>query len=355
MGSRGKRKELIGISIAILYSIVNVSAGLAFKSLLTFFGVKNELGKPLWTINAYFLAGTVVLSNIWMIISFFGMLNSYFIVAVGFLFLTFFVPGLQDSIRKPRTLSRSLVYIKNKQVLLALILVIVFQLAQAAYFTSPAGDADAFYFVIPKLISETGRIVAQPNYFVSSQIGLFTELHYSALISVYSVNTAKFFTLIYASSGLLLLLQVAHYLGSRRIGIISVIVFLLSSSFFVTHIYDGKVDIYGGVLGLAAIINAVIYVGNKRILFWLFSSLFFGAAIIAKFSNIPILIVAISCILIYKPVTLFLKNIKNGNLHISYFKDLSTSIDRNFFLMILLGLFLASISIIPHLIKNYIL
>jgi hypothetical protein len=161
--------------------------------------------------------------------------------------------------------------------------------AWRALIYSPAGDAEAFYMVLPKIMASSARLVPQPNYYAFSQIGLLGEMHFAALFALDSPLAAKLLVFVVglATLGLILAFCAECHLGYR--GKIAAAVIVCSSTAFTNVLWVGKVDIFGAALGLAAYWFALQATSRNATRGFLLAGLFAGFAVVAKFSNLPVL------------------------------------------------------------------
>jgi hypothetical protein len=204
----------------------------------------------------------------------------------------------------------------------------------------PSGDAEAFYMVLPKILADSHRLVPQPNYISFSQIGLSGEMHFAALISLASPYAAKFFVWIEAIALATLVVAISSSLGCTLRGKITALVILLTSTTVTFYIYDGKVDLFGATFGLAAyywILQSRNFNGRFP---YVMTGIFLSFAMIAKFSNIPVIIPGILLILFW-----------NTNFRKDTIIHSTKELFKN--LMIVAGC--SFIFLIPHLLKNFML
>lgn len=151
------------------------------------------------------------------------------------------------------------------------------------------GDAAAFYFALPKAIAASHRLTPLPGYEPFTQIGLQGELHYAALMSLGSAHAATLFVWATSLAAALVLLAVCAEAGVGRRGKLVALVALFTSTAFTDLISDGKVDLFGAAMGLAAFYWAMRAGGRGGQHALRLAGLFAGLAVVAKLSYVPIL------------------------------------------------------------------
>ncbi|MDQ3818101.1 MAG: hypothetical protein M3362_10450, partial [Acidobacteriota bacterium] len=216
------------------------------------------------------------------------------LVGIGFLW--------PELIRLPGYLSTLYLSLKTETLLwklLAFLSLLVLLLGGAgALILPPTGDAAAFYMALPKMVAGSHHLKPLPGYEGFTQIGLQGELHYAALISLGSVGAAKLLVWLEASATAVLLLKIGAAAGLGRRGLIIALATLVSSTAFVILIPDGKVDLFGAAMGMAAFYWALRVEGPPlRSVALRLAGLFAGLAIIAKLSYIVPLIAGVALII----------------------------------------------------------
>ena len=207
----------------------------------------------------------------------------------------------------------------------------------------PDGDAAAFYMVWPKIISYSGSIRPQPNFFDFSQIGISGEMHFAALMSIGNAMAAQFLTWFNALALIGILMGFGKMLKlSNRAQIIALAI-LLSTSTFTLYIYGGKVDIFGAAFGLAAYFWIFSAFDGQKIKypFLIFGGLFMGWAFVAKFPNLIVIAPGIILIVLVSYYRTIRENFRLGA------KELAVTS------LIIISFFI--LATFPHLLKNYIL
>ncbi len=205
------------------------------------------------------------------------------------------------------------------------------------------GDGSAFYFAFAKLIAFSHHLIPLPGYEGITNIGLLGELHFAALILLHSPDAARLFswpTIIAAS---VMLASLGRVAGMGRRGQWLTLGILFSSSSVIWLSGDGKVDVFGAALGLAAYYWAVQIRFYRTKLTLFLTGLFSGFAFVAKLSYIPVMIPGIAFLMLWGYGEEF-KNKSNWRSFLKSFMGGS--------LIILAGLIL---TMSPHLIKNGLL
>jgi hypothetical protein len=207
-------------------------------------------------------------------------------------------------------------------------------------------DALAFYMPLPKLISETGTLLAVPNFEEFSRIPLMAELHFAALFTLESMQAAKLFVWVVTLAGVLMFIGLMRELGlERRIQWLALAA-IFSSTIITNLIWNGKVDLFGMGLALAVFYWTLQMNGvpqRDRILVAL-AGLFAGLAIVAKYTYIVFLPVCTIVLVAWR----YMSHHDNGPL-------LRKEKLRGLFgVMVILGVTAFSPAI-PHIIKNTVL
>lgn len=337
--------KLIYLAITVLYSASCTCFGLVILS--SFLS-----GKDLWYKQAQlslvatsFLLGQGILANIWIISGLFGVFTSGLIWVICILaLLACFLRIKTGNLNSGEDIFLFIKKFREQTPIWKFICIILvflgILLAIKSIIIPPSGDAEAFYMVIPKIIADSHHLFPQPNYNSFTQIGLSGEMHYAALISLASPYAAKFFVWIDALALAAMLLVICSTIGCTLKGKITAIVILLTSTTVTAYIYDGKVDLFGAAFGLAAYYWILQTRSIEGQIPYILTGIFLSFAMVAKFSNIPVIIPGVLLILIWN--TKFIK----GKAKESVIKFSKT--------LMIIGFF-ATILMIPHLIKNLVL
>lgn len=297
-------------------------------------------------IASAFLLGQAIIANVWLLMGVAGIFSPVVITitfmgiaGVSLFFLRHERTGLLAPVVSTIGRFRGLSWYWQG---LGLLMVILFFLnfGIKAIVSPPLGDAEAFYMVLPKIMAASHRLVPQPNYYSFTQIGLSAEMHFAALMSLASPHAAKLFVWVTAIALSGMLIAINTEIGNSRIGKIVTVVLLFSSTTVTSYIYDGKVDIFGCAFGLAAYYWALQTDRIPGKAPYLLTGLFTGFAVIAKISNIPVLVPGIVILIVWNNFT---RKVSLKERYMSTTKWLC-----------IFGL-ITVCAIIPHLIKNYVL
>ena len=139
---------------------------------------------------AAFILGQGLLANVWLALGLLTIFNKTLIwsvlilMAIGCSFLIVDLPsslwreirGCWDDIRKLQGVWYPLLMLVG-------ILVIAFGIKSLTNMILWE-DGEAFYFVLPKIMASSERLIAQRNYASFTQIGLSGDMHYAALMSI---------------------------------------------------------------------------------------------------------------------------------------------------------------------------
>jgi hypothetical protein len=201
-------------------------------------------------------------------------------------------------------------------------------------------DASSFYFAYAKLIAFSHHLSPLPGYEGFSNVGLFGEFHYAALMLLHSRNAARLFSWPTVIATSVILASLGRMAGLGRRGQWLTLSILFSSSAVVMLSGDGKVDLFAAALGLTAYFWAVQIRFNRTNLSLFLTGLFSGFAFVAKLSYIPVVIPGIALLVVWG----YSDEFKNKSSWRSYLKSFIHGS-----LIILAGLLLA---LVPHLVKN---
>jgi hypothetical protein len=206
-----------------------------------------------------------------------------------------------------------------------------------------AGDGPAFYFALAKFIASSHLLTPMPGFEGFTNVGLLGELHYAALMILHSPSAAKLFSWPTILAGGIMLASLGRTTGMGRRGQWLTLGILFSSSAVILLNGDGKVDLFGAVLGLAAYYWAVQVRFDRTKITLFLVGLFSGFSIVAKLSYAPVMVPSIAFLVLWG-----YSNEWKERAQWVYF--LRSFIEGS--LIILAGLVIA---FIPHFIKNGLL
>ena len=167
----------------------------------------------------------------------------------------------------------------------------------------PIGDAEAFYMAISKVIADSHRLIPLRGYEQISQIGFQGELHYAALMSLGSPEAAKLFVWPTSLALTLMLLAIGSQVGLKQRGQWIMLAILFTSTAFIYVIPDGKVDLFGAAMGIAAFYWALRSGELHGTIALRLAGLFSGLAVVAKFSNLVALVPAVLFLIIWQRIS----------------------------------------------------
>lgn len=339
---------IVSIFTTIIYTLACLFLGLILIRFL-FRKEKIETQFSLYALLASgFFLGQGILVNIWL---FLGLASWFKVFLIWAILIVTIILGI---LLWPFS---SIIWLKIKEdlakikklsfiwkVFLFLVGLLILFYALASIILPPSGDAEAFYMVLPKIMAFSERLRPQPNYYAFSQIGLFGEMHFAALMAIASLAAAKFFTWFTALGTAILLLSIANFCGAKIKGQIMALIMLFTSTTFTYYITDGKVDIYGAALGLAAYYWVLQTNKKNNLLPLILTGLFAGLAIVAKYSNALVILPGIFLVIGWN-------NYLRARLNHLRLKEFFLYL---FFSLLVVGVFII-LAITPHLIKNWIL
>lgn len=238
-----------------------------------------------------FLLGQSVLAALWLILALCGCLSATFVIAVvaaAFLVRILVKPSVDMGLF--RNLFRAIGQLWSQGLIVrilfvaVLLVLVLFALQSLGPFLFYTGDATGFYMVFSKITAYTGRLLPPPGYEPFLQVGLFGELHYAALMAAGSGSLAKFFSYLEFIALAVLMMTMARGFGIGRIGQLLIVTMLLTSTTVAFYVYDGKVDLYGGALGMAAMYWVFQIGRDDSLRTYRLTGLFSGLAVQAKLS-----------------------------------------------------------------------
>ncbi len=210
-----------------------------------------------------FLLGQGVLSQIWLLLALFGWLTPE--IVCGVLVLAA-LSGLRWAIAPAQALTMTLALELQRlrqepwswRVLAGCCLaVVILSGVEGLLIPVPAGkDAGASYMPLAKLTAATHQLMPLPGGSGSSggiaQLGLVGEMHWAALMSLRMGDACKAFSWPTGLAGTVMLLALGGAAGIGRRGQWILVAMVWTSSTVLVHVWDGKVDLFGAALGVAA-------------------------------------------------------------------------------------------------------
>lgn len=286
------------IAIATAYSSACLLLGYAIIPKSQVSGKTHLLG----TLTGAFLLGECVFSALWLALGLAGQFSKPLIVSTLVIAAAASLPLLPKKLLFARGAPSIVVHRKPLgviwYVLCAITLLWAVKLFCATLNLQPQGDAELFYMVIAKIMASSHRLMPQPNYLSTSQLGLFGELHYAALMSISGLKAAKLITWFTAVAATLMVVALCEEAKVGTKGKIVAIMLVMTSSAFSNRIMDGKVDVYGAALGLAAYYWALREHGRHSNRDYALSGIFCGFAIVAKLTNLPVIVPGLLLVII---------------------------------------------------------
>lgn len=160
-------------------------------------------------------------------------------------------------------------------------------------FGPASGDAAAFYLAQPALIAATGAFDILPAYESFALLGLPAEMNYAALMVLAGQTAARALPLAAGAICAGLLWEIARRAGASRCAAGLTLALLATSTAFTNVAIDGKVDLFGTAMGLAAILwvmRAGEAQGRARAAYYALGGAGAGLAIGFKLSLLPVLV-----------------------------------------------------------------
>jgi hypothetical protein len=336
--------------IVALYTLAAVAAGNVLAGLLTSLTPRSQRIVAAVPLSARFALGSASLAGLWQLMALSGMLRSG---AIWLVVILLCAVTVRDTLRLSTSLplQRALAAVLKASnqgwavnlMALALLALTVW-LGVLAFLRPPFGDADAFYFVYPKIIAATGQLSAmEGSYRDFSAIGLSGELHFAALMVIGTPEGAKLFAWVTGVALIILLRDVTKATGGGVIAQVVAMAMLVTSTTFTDYLSDGKVDLFAACTALAAVL-CLLGAGKSmpEHTGTVIAGLLTGFSVTAKFSYIVAFLPAVMLLLLFHA----LPNIGPAPLAGRFRK-----------VLIEVGPFIAGllIALLPHLLKNYVL
>ncbi len=340
---------VIPTATVLVYSLVCLSLGLRLTHLTIPSLDSKSSSNWLLIVCTAFLLGQATLGIVWQLLSIASFFREEVVIVACLLSFIAGVPliryvvlnGALEVQRAIKGWLQATIWWKFAIILIVAIVCVYF--LHTFLPPQPRGDALAYYMAYPRLIADTGDIGAIPRGYESfAMVGIYGEMHFAVLMLFGNFINPDLFAWFTALAGTGMLIALGHRVGIAYRGSWLIVAALFTSSAFTIIIWDGKVDIFGMALGLAAYYWA-FYLGENQRAALILGGLFTGFAIIAKISYAIFLPVTIAGIIFWQ-----LYNTNEG-------KRLSVQFAV---VAIRVGLILAfwgAIPAIPHVIKNTIL
>ena len=333
--------------VLIGYSAACLGAGLLVWSTLSHF-IEKPVGVSAGTILATaFILGEGILASLWVFLALEGLFSSHIVAILSFIFAAggFYV-GRYIFLAFKRQIVSIWQDLRSDSwgwQFIALLTILLCLMWYSSLGRPLAGDGSAFYFAYAKLIAYTHQLIPMPGYESFSDIGLQGELHFAALILLHSRNAALLFSWPTIIAAGIMLASLGRVTGMGRRGQWLTLCILFSTSAVAYLSGDGKPDLFGVALGLAAYYWSVQIRHNRTNLPLILTGLFSGFAFVAKLSYIPVMLPGIALLVVWG----YSEEYKDKSNWLAFLKSFISGL-----LIILAGLILA---LAPHLIKNGLL
>lgn len=333
--------------VLVVYSGTCLGAGLLFLKWLESRVNQIERISAGTLLATGFILGQGVIASTWLLLALGGWFSIH---VVGILCIFFAVGGLYIGSSLFSRLKKQIASVWNELgqetwgwqflIVMTLILCLLWITSLARPLT---GDGASFYFPLGKVVAESHRLVPLPGYERFTNVGLQGEMHFAALMTLHSPESAKLFAWPTILAGGVILLALCREVGLGRRGQWIALMMLFTSSAVIRLSGDGKVDLFAVPFGLGAYYWIFQTYGNsERLAAWL-TGFFAGFAIVAKFSYLAVIAPGILLLLFW--------GFRENHLGHNQYKRI---LIRIFVIsvQILAGLLIA---IAPHLIKNTLL
>lgn len=335
---------IAAIVVCIFYCIACLCLGAALIRLLAPRWAYRDIDNAVPAFGAIFLLGQGVLALFWQLLVFVNFAPE----AVTGVLVVSVAAGIRFAwpvtVNFARRLWAALTWISQETWVWRIIgvmaaLLLLREAARGVLPPQTRGDALGFYMVLPKLIAATHEFTLVPAYEAFTQIGLQGELHFAALMSLSGPVAAKLFVWPTSAAGALMLLALSKQAGFTLRGRLVIFAALYTSTAFTQVIWDGKVDMFGAVMGMAALYWAMQAGGEHTPAAVRLTGLFSGLAIVAKLSYLPILPPAVLLLLVWRWYTGERRALDIASL-------------RSLALLLVSLAFWAALPLIPNAVKN---
>ncbi len=258
-------------------------------------------------VGSVFLLGQGVLAQVWLLLALWGWLTPGVVCGVLFLvtllglrvaafpILTIrgtLAEGWRELLSEPR--------IWQGLALCCLAAVLVSGLESLCLTIPSGGDAAASYMAVSKLTAGIHRLIPLPGFEFIVQLGLLGEMQVAALMSLGLTDAAKFLCWPVGLAGSLMLLALGELAGLRQRGQWMLLAMFWTSSTVTIHVWDGKVDLFGGSLGLAAYYWAIRTGGRPGLAGLCLTGIFSTLAVLAKLTLLVALVPGIVVLVIWR-------------------------------------------------------
>lgn len=289
--------------VLVSYSLACLGTGGMGLILLGIRRGHNSPSSPGTKLATAFLLGQGLLASVWLLLALAGWL-SFFVVlaivgvsAIGGLIL--FRSWLADFCRQLKSIWRDVRSDSWGWQGLALLTVIL-----CLWWITSIGrtfhvDASSFYMALSRLIAASGHLAPMPGFEGIAGFGLQGEMHYAAMMVIRSAEAAQLFAWPTMVAGSVLLLALGRRTGLGRRGQWLALAMVFTSSAVVWLSGDGKVDLFGAALGLAAYYWVMRVGDDGQLLACWLTGLFSGFAVIAKLSYAPVLLPGLALLFVW--------------------------------------------------------
>jgi hypothetical protein len=338
----------IEIMITLLaYSLACFGAGIVALTLL-FRGVAlHRLVSPGTVVATAFILGQGILASLWVLLALGGWFSRLTVFAVVLICV---LGGLLQGWSLLKSFGHQVVSIWRELredtwgwQLVAALSMLLCLLWVTSLGRSLSGDGPAYYLALGKLIAASRHLIPMPGYEFFMNVGLQGEMHFAALMAMYSPDAARLFSWPTISMTGILLTALGRVCGMGRRGQWLTLASLFSSSAVVWLSGDGKVDLFAAALGVAAFYWAVqsrfVHLTGTLFLLGLLS----GFSIVAKLSYAPVMVPTMSFLVLWGYMPEFQDRTRWRFAMKSFLRGC---------IVIVAGLIIA---FVPHMIKNALL
>jgi hypothetical protein len=289
--------------VLIGYSMVCLGTGIVFFKLLA--GKADCLSRTsaLTILATKFILGQGLLASLWLLLALAGWFS---IEVVGIICFFFAALGLyfgRDLFHHLRIQVTSIWHELRQETwvwqLIAGLTIVLWLFWWSSLGRPLLGDGATFYMPLAKIIAYSHRLVPLFGWEEFTSIGLQGELHFAALMSLHSPDAAKLFSWPTITMAAIMLAALGRAAGLGRRGQWLALGILFSSSAVIWLSGDGKVDLFGAALGMAAYYWAVQIRKSHSWMTLLLTGLFSGFSIVAKMSYMTVMPLTIALLVVW--------------------------------------------------------
>lgn len=285
------------IAFCGFYALVCFSFGVSILRLLHLSPLQGMALSGAGYLGGAFFVGQGLFGAIWQTVATFGCFSTRVVLSILVIVLltgaVYFPPIFRLALNRFYVVVQETKNLGLFWMTVALMLMVLIGIFAYLTLSPPRGDALAYYLAQAKLFAGTGRLYSLPEFEYFSPFGVNAEMHAATLYllagDVAGEYAAKICTWITALAGSAMLWAISSRVGLGRRGQWMVTLMLYTTTGFTFVIWDGKTDLFGTGLGLAAIYWVLQISKIKDWVALFLSGLMVGFAVNSKFSLLVVM------------------------------------------------------------------